>query len=281
MLRATLLFAALLLCSFTLVASEANENQESDEFQWQIALEVGFAAGASPLVGAKESSLDDHLNINLLVDLSYKRFFIQTNKNGYSGIDPKLEMGLHLLEKGNWQLDLIHTNYVVGFTENYAGIVYSEEGIDELKGIKSRNPDSSTGFRFMFTENDTQLWFDVVTDVADSYHGGWIFDAYYNKRQQYRNWDLYFGSGFTFYSRDVNNYYYGIDIDEATNYRPEYQAGAGYRVIFDAYAQLPLSESWLFNSGISFNYYSSAIANSPIIRQQHQLQGMMSFRYVF
>ena len=97
----------------------------------------------------------------------------------------------------------------------------------------------------------------------------------------YRNWDIYLNAGLTLYSSQVTDYYVGIDASEANEFRPQFTGQAGARIQFELFAQLPISESWTFNAGISQSYYSSNIADSPIVDSQGATQMMAGVLYVF
>lgn len=271
--------------SVAIAASNTNteteqQNSNNDEFGWQVAVDFSLIQNGSNIIGSKEENFGDWLGMNLLVDLYYKRFFIQSDAHRFANSGRDTRIGFHLYQKKDWQLDIVHSNYMSGFSEESAGLVH-EEIIEELRGIDERNYDGSTGFRFTRTRENSQLGIDIVADVIDNTHGGWIIEAYYSKVFPVKNWDVYLGGGFSFYSSEATDYYYTVRPHEVTEARPEYKASSGYKVMTEAVAQYPISESWLFFAGLALTSYSRSIADSPLTRSQHLLQGTVNFRYAF
>lgn len=270
------LFLLLLLVVTPLKAEEPEQEQDSD-FSWQLMASFSLRNNTSIIVGA---DTDPELGVRLPIDLYYKGFFIQSSSRKFSSLDQGVTLGYELINEENWQLDIISKDYFNGFSERGVDI-FDEDFPPELKGIKDREEDESQGMRFTYFMDDAVLWVDTAANLLSNVHNGWIIDSYYSLLYPYRNWDFYLGTGFTFYSSKFTDYYYGVDADEVTSFRPEYSADSSYRIQFEAMAQYPLSESWLLGAGLHYSYYSSSISDSPLVDRNNNLQFILDFRYVF
>ena len=228
------LFLLLLLVVTPLKAEEPEQEQDGD-FSWQLMASFSLRNNTSIIVGA---DTDPELGVRLPIDLYYKGFFIQSSSRKFSSLDQGVTLGYELINEENWQLDIISKDYFNGFSERGVDI-FDEDFPPELKGIKDREEDESQGMRFTYFMDDAVLWVDTAANLLSNVHNGWIIDSYYSLLYPYRNWDFYLGTGFTFYSSKFTDYYYGVDADEVTSFRPEYSANSSYRIQFEAMAQYP------------------------------------------
>lgn len=248
-----------------------------ETISWQLMTSIALRDNTSPIVGIDD---DAQLDLNLLFDIYYRGFFAQSDSHRFSNIGRGVAVGYELIVEQDWQLDIISKSYLNGFDQQ--GIKgLREDNPPELVGIASRQHDYSQGFRFSYLFDDGALWLDLAANLLTDAHHGWLFDLYYSKLIPYKNWDIYLGSGFTYYSSEFNNYYYGVDAREVTANRPLYQAGSGYRVQMEVMAQYPLSRDWLVATGVNLSHYSSDISDSPLIEKSSFVQLIIDFRYVF
>ena len=218
------------------------------------------------LKGVEQDSVENFLDLSLLIDLYYRGFFIQTNHRRASSLNLGLEFGYQLITNEHWELDIINKSYLSGYNPEY--IWGGEENIIPLfKGLDHRSSADGIGFRYSRYYKNAELSIDLATMPPRSASGGWVANIYYNHLIPYRNWDIYFGTELTYYSRKVVDYYVGIDADEALDIRPEYQPGNAFSIQVEILAQRPISEKWTFNTGLSSNYYSNSVQNSPLVGQ--------------
>ena len=105
--------------------------------------------------------------------------------------------------------------------------------------------------------------------------------SFYSYLIQHRNWDIYVGGGFTYYSQNIMDYYIGVSSIEANENRAEFTADEGYRTQLELYAQHPISESWSFNTGVTHSYFSSNVKESPLVDTNQVTQVMVGVLYVF
>ena len=108
-----------------------------------------------------------------------------------------------------------------------------------------------------------------------------INDSFYSYLLPYKNWDIYLGTGLTYFSQDIINYYIGVSPDEVLATRPEFEAKSGFRAQAEIYAQYPVSESWSFHTGITHSYFSSNVKDSPLVDTNQVTQVTLGVMYVF
>jgi len=270
------LFLLLLLVVMPIKAEQTQQEQD-DDFSWQLMASFSLRNNTSIIAGADKGG---ELGFRLPIDLYYKGFFIQSSSRKFSSLDQGVTLGYELMGEEHWQLDVISNDYFTGFSEKGLDI-FDDDYPPELKGIKEREEDESQGLRFTYFMDDAVIWVDAAANIITDVHKGWVIDSYYSLLYPYRNWDFYLGTGFTYYSSKFTDYYYGVDADEVTDFRPTYEASGSYRIQFEAIAQYPLSESWLLGAGLNYSHYSTSISDSPLVDRNNNLQFILDFRYVF
>ncbi|MDU0353630.1 MipA/OmpV family protein [Paraglaciecola aquimarina] len=249
-------------------------------FSWNVTITGDIMSSQSILAGVNQEKFTEFLDISVFIDLYYKGFFIQTNKHRFGDYVNGAELGYELLVNEKYEIDLISKTYLPGFSSDTAELVYERE-IPELAGIDEREFLSSQGIRYMGYLPSSVYWIDWAVNLLNSEHRGWVIDGFYSYILQRRNWDINFGGGISLFSSNMNGYYFSVKPEEATQDRPVYDAGAGYRLQLEAFVQRPLSEGWLFNAGVTFSHYSKSISDSPIIDRQNALRAQIGVSYVF
>jgi len=277
----------LLIFIFFTSSSFANEKELEQEttvfnetFSWQIM--AGISLHHSPVI-LKDVEPDDvknHLNISLLIDLYYKGFFIQSNHRRSDTLLLGAEMGYQLKVTDDWELDIIRKSYLAGYDPDFI-IDISDREIPILNGLDERGSADGIGLRYTRYHRNSSLSIDLAAMSPFSEVNGWVGDIYYSYVQAYRNWDIYWGAGFTFYSNKVVDYYYGIDLDEVSELRSYYKPNSGFKTQLEFFAQHPISKSWTFNAGVTQSYFSKSINDSPLIDRHNTTQLMMGVIYVF
>jgi outer membrane protein len=121
----------------------------------------------------------------------------------------------------------------------------------------------------------------VAADILNAEHHGWVIDGFYSYILQKRNWDINLGAGASFFSSNMNNYYFSVQPEEVRDSRPLYRAGAGYRLQVEAFVQHPISEGWLFNGGVTLSHYSNSISDSPLVTRKNVMRAQAGVSYVF
>jgi len=263
----------------------ANKPVIKDEFEWQFILDLSFVYDPKIIAGIEQEEPWHYFMPGILVDISYKGFFLQSNQRRSSALLGGTEFGYQLIVEDNWQLDLIAKAYMQGY-DSESLIEYGGGDDDLLAGLREREFTGGIALRYSYYFEEALFTFDFASaHTGDDEYGdhvsGLIIDSFYSYLLPYRNWDIYFGSGLTYFSQDIVDYYIGVSADEATDIRAEYTADDGFRAQLEIYAQHPLSENWSFNAGLTHSIFSSEVKESPLVDRNQVTQVMLGVLYVF
>jgi len=267
------------------MVNSANLPIVKDAFEWQFMVDLSLVDTQILLTDVHQTDLWDYFQLGLLLDMSYKGFFIQTNSRRSSTALGSAELGYQITVQKNWQLDVILKAYINGYSPDEI-IKDQEQNIPQLAELNDRNPTSGIALRYSHFFDDAIFYIDVaaahaIDDGQDDDATGLIIDSFYSYLLPYRNWDIYLGAGLTYYDQALVDYYIGIDADEVTSSRPLYEADTGFRGQLEIYAQYPLSQSWSFNAGITQSFYSNDIKQSPLVDKNKLTEVMIGVLYVF
>jgi outer membrane scaffolding protein for murein synthesis (MipA/OmpV family) len=265
------------------ITADANSPIVKDAFEWQFMLDLAFVDTQIILSDVEQTDAWDYFQLGLLLDISYKGFFLQTNSRRASTALGSGEFGYQLTVQPDWQLDLIVKAYILGYTPEE---ILKEQNIPQLEGLNERNPTGGIALRYSHFFDDSIFYVDIATAraVSNDQDGdvtGLILDSFYSYLLPYRNWDIYLGAGLTYYDKAFIDYYIGIDADEVTSSRYLYEAEGGFRAQLEVYAQYPLSESWSFNAGVTQSFYTNNIKRSPLVDKNMFTELMIGVLYVF
>ena len=254
-----------------------------DEFEWQFMVDFSLVDSQYLLADVEQSNVVDYFQLGLLLDMSYKGFFIRQNSRRSSSALGGAEIGYQLTLKEDWQLEFILKTYVNGYEPSE---LLKDNNVPQLEGLAERKATTGLALRYSHFFDDAIFYFDIAAASAfdDNQYGnssGLIVDSFYSYLIPYRNWDIYLGAGLTYYSQAINDYYIGINANEVTNNRPLFEAESNYRAQFEIYAQYPLSNSWFLNTGVTQSFYLNNIKKSPLINRNKITQAVIGVLYVF
>lgn len=249
-----------------------NDLEPTQGFAWDWSFGAGVYIQDSYLLGTDDTN--QGLDLNLNIALSYNNFYLDIDNSQLSGT---LILGYSVIDKYDWGLDIIGSNFQSGFDERG---IYTNGLINELEGITPREYDFDTGIRLSRSFKDTQLSFELLNDISGA-HGGWLLNTYLSHIRVWRNWEFRSVAGINFYSEKFTQYYYGITVEETTSERPLYKPSNGYSVLIEFHAEYPITENWVFMGGVLSTKFSSSIDDSPIISQSYQHKAKVGVRYVF
>jgi len=265
------------------IIADANEPITKDAFEWQFIVDLSLAKTSIILTDVEQTQPWDYFQLGLLLDVSYKGFFLQTNSRRSSTVLGVGELGYQITVQDNWQLDVILKAYINGYDPVE---ILKEQDIPQLSGLDKREFTGGLALRYSYFFDDAVFYIDIATARAldndqDGNATGMIVDSFYSHLIPYRNWDIYLGAGLTYYDQALIDYYIGIDADEVTSSRPLYNADSSFRAQLEVYAQYPLSQSWSFNVGITQSFYSNNIKQSPLVNKNKLTGFMVGVLYVF
>lgn len=267
------------------IAMNVSSPKVKNAFEWQLMVDMSLVNSPVILVGVEQEEPWDYLQLGLLVDISYKGFFLQSNARRSSTVIGGGELGYQITVQNNWELDVIFKTYLDDFDP--AEIIDEQsDNIPQLAGLDKRDFSYGIALRYSrFFENaifyiDT-AYAETEEDKQGDYASGIIIDSFYSYLVLYRNWDIYLGVGLTYYDRALMDYYFGVDANEVTPDRALYNAGSSFRGQLEIYAQYPLYKNWSFNVGLTQTFYSNNIKQSPLVDKNKLTQFMVGVLYVF
>ena len=82
-------------------------------------------------------------------------------------------------------------------------------------------------------------------------------------------------------SANLNNYYYGVPLSEATALRPAYMPGAGTDWTLGLYAYYEMTQRWRLLAGIGVNKQDADVRRSPIVEDKMQVSALVGAAYDF
>lgn len=271
--------------------SSFNEDQNAnkpiikDAFEWQFILDLSMVYDPKIIAGIDQNELLHYFMPGILVDISYKGFFLQTNQRRSNALLGGTEFGYQLYVEDKWQVDLIAKAYLQGY-DSKSLIEYGGGDDKLLAGLTDRQATGGVALRYSHYFNDALFSIDFAygsagDDVNGKHVGGLIVDSFYSYLLPYRNWDIYLGGGLTYISQNLVDYYIGVSPEESTDVRAEYTAKGGFRGQLEVYAQYPLSASWSFNAGITHSIFTNDVKESPLVDESQVTQVMLGVLYVF
>jgi len=263
----------------------ANKPVTKDAFEWQFILDLSVVYDPEIIAGIEQSELLHYFMPGILVDISYKGFFLQSNQRRSNALLGGTEFGYQLFVEDKWQLDLIAKAYLQGY-DSKSLIEYGGGDEELLAGLREREGTGGIALRYSHFFKESLFSIDFAygsagDDVNGEHVSGIIVDSFYSYLLPYRNWDIYLGGGLTYFSQDIVNYYIGVSPEESTENRAEHTAKGGFRGQLEVYAQYPLSASWSFNAGITHSIFSNDVKESPIVDKSQITQVMLGVLYVF
>lgn len=265
---------------YVINASDPNSPIVKDDFEWQVMLDLSIAYSETPLAGVKQTEALHFFQPGLLIDISYKGFFLQTNQRRSATVLGGAEFGYQLQVKENWQIDIIMKGYMPGYVPKDL-IEYQDADEELFADLEQRDDALGIALRYSRYFDDAIFTLDIAAAYADEDATGLIIDSFYSYLLPYRNWDIYLGAGLTYYDQALVDYYIGVDADEVSPVRSLYTADSGFRGQLEVYAQYPLSANWSFNAGITQSFYSNDIKHSPLVGRNKLTQVMLGVLYVF
>ncbi len=278
-----------MLSSIYSFAQQQEQHKEhvdtKDQLEWQVALDFSLVYDPKIIAGIKQDEILHYFMPGLVIDVSYKDFFLQTNQRRSNALLGGTELGYQLYTANDWQLDIIAKAYMQGFDSDSL-IEYGGGNQELLAGLKERSTTAGISLRYSRYIENALFNLDIAVaspgndEFSQNIHGV-IVDSFYSYLLPYRNWDIYLGAGLTYFSQNLMDYYIGVGANEVTEIRPEFTAESGLRAQLEVYAHYPLSTSWSFNTGITQSIYSDNIKKSPIVDTNHTTQVMIGVLYVF
>lgn len=265
------------LCLPWLQALAADATTDATQLEYAVQF-GGVVAYKKGLISAQDHLVNGEPLLLLALDVQYHNFFLESSNHRFGARLPTGTLGYRLWQNAQQDLSLIAYSQHDEIDPN-AESLFDDGPIEELVGIKRRNADMLWGLRYQQYQGEHYLMVELTQD-SDA-HRSQQFQLLYSKRQQLRNWDLYYNASWLYTPAKLVNYYYGVRPNEVTAGRPAYQAGAGSQFSLGLTALYPLSEQWLFEGSVGSSFYSKSYRDSPLTSRNSDFLLLLSARYVF
>ncbi len=243
------------------VSSQANNHLE---------IGLGVYYRENQLIGLANGTYGT--GIEVLIDGRYqwKQLFVEAITESERG----LTFGVSIIDNEKWSLALLASN-------QHSEI--SEDEDDQLDGLADRDMDFMLGFRSTVAFESTMAEFEAATDISDT-HNGDIFALSFGKFWQYRNLNLHSQIGYRYSTKEVANYYVGVDPerDVITERFPSYSVDTGAKEFkLEVGATYPINENWVFRSTVQSFVFSREVTDSPLATDHNHLLWLTSISRVF
>ncbi len=264
-------------CLLSLPALAAEPAADATELEYAVQL-GGAVAYKKGLIRAQDHLINGEPLLLLALDVQYHNFFLESSNHRFGARLPSGTLGYRLWHNEQQDLSLI------GYSPHdqidpEAESLFDDGPIKELAGLERRRADMMWGLRYQHS-NGEHYWMAELTQDSDAHYSQQL-QLLYSKRQQLRNWDLYYNASWVYTPAKLVNYYYGVRPNEVTVGRPAYQAGAGTQFSVSLTALYPLSEQWLFEGSVGTSFYSKSYRDSPLTNRNNDFLLLLSARYVF
>ncbi|MGE8258006.1 MAG: MipA/OmpV family protein [Stenotrophomonas sp.] len=211
---------------------------------------------ASPYKGA-----DDRVDLLPLYLYEGDRFFLRSNT-----------AGIKLTQREDEGIELFVERRLEGYPE--------DETPPVLEGLRTRNSEADLGVRVYWKRDAHLLDLTVRQDVSRTSKGSEVRSSYgYTWRGE--RWALQPMLSLQWRSARLNDYYFGVEQDEADDLRPAYAAGSGLDVTAGLYGRRRVLQNWSVLGGAYLTRHASAIGNSPLARDDLQWGAMLGAAYDF
>ena len=267
----------ILLASCPGVAGEAQDNETPDpasqaagssvptlplpsESRWQLGIALGYGLRTNPLVQS------DDIPIIVDIDISWfgDRFFFDNGDLGFTFVDNEA-VTTSLVGRINSDRVFFGRTNTKFVTVDLAGAPLAS---DFELSIPDRDYAGELGLELLADGRWGQLQLTAFHDVTGTHEGYEIeFDYGYGWRNQRIYVEPSFGLSFK--SEELNNYYWGVPVDETNIALPGYSAASGINAHARLQVGYQISKNWIFSLVGEVERLNDEAANSPIVEEQN------------
>jgi outer membrane protein len=238
---------------------------------WQLGVALGYGMRSNPLIQS------DDIPIFVDVDIAYfgKHFFFD---NGDVGLTVSDNEWFTLSFIGRFNSDRVF------FGKTNTRIVQVGSGTGTITDVPLKVPDRDyaieAGAELLAGGNWGRLQLAAFHDVSDT-HGGYQLNADYSLGVRRQRWYLEPSIGVSFKSESLNDYYWGVQPDEANALLPEYSAGAGTNVSARLLGSYQVTTEWALTAVVEYERLNVEAAASPLVDEDYVTSFFVGFGYRF
>lgn len=155
---------------------------------------------------------------------------------------------------------------------------YDPEDSDFFDGMEKRSSTLASGFSLEYEGGGTEVELSVLHDVLDR-NGGYVAEISLSLPRGGRQWNVTPGISLTYQSEDYSDYYFGVELDEATAERPAYLPGATTEISLDLQLRRSLQGRWFLFGFASHTFLDDAVKDSPLVDRSSQTTAILGLAY--
>ena len=157
----------------------------------------------------------------------------------------------------------------------FAGDAFKDEKF--LEGMENRRDTVMAGFDLSLRGfGRWRIDANALTDVMGR-HDGQESTLSIGRGFRGRQWSITPGAGIVWRSSNYNNYYYGVNRDEATDERP----GSSIEWFGRIFSRYAFNDSWSFLASVKTELLSDYIKDSPIVDKKFLTSAFLGINYAF
>jgi len=198
-------------------------------------------------------------------------FFYQKDRFVLSG----LRASYYFIYDEKWSLSLIGAPRFEG---------YDDDESTALNGMDDRERTYEAGLQLSRMFDWGTISVQALTDLCGRHRGQEVQLTYRRKFDdvlRFDGLDLTPRVGINWRSKQLNDYYYGVEGSEAMAGRPEYHAGDSMGVLAGLRADYPVGEKWNLFGAVNVEWLGSEITDSPIVDEDTRVSFMFGAMYEF
>ena len=165
-----------------------------------------------------------------------------------------------------------------------ASFEFEEEAFEDsrdLEGMDKRRETVMAGLDASLRFLDRwRMEGSILTDVFGR-HDGQEVTVSVTRLFRYPDFFISPGAGLAWHSSDYNNYYFGVDDNEARPGRPPYQPGAGVDAFLQLFARYEISDDWSVVANARLTRLADDVTDSPIVEDDTSLSVLAGLGYTF
>jgi len=252
--------------------------------EWELKLALGVGKRTNPVVDSSD------IPLILVPQISYygERFFIENLEVGYTIHDSERFMLNAIVtpgrDRGFFLREDINNFFVESVTEFSSTVPPSDIPLStvaiNIDDLHKRRLAGLAGIELSSGWKNLQWQVQLLQDITKVHRGKEVRFAL-GSQYAFKEHAFSASTGFTWKSESIVNYYYGISPQEAEGTPFSYQAGSGFTPFVRLSWKKPLNKRWQLNGSIQYEQLSSAINNSPLVKEDYVSQYFVGGLYHF
>lgn len=245
---------------------------ETEGSRWQLGIALGYGVRTNPLVQS------DDIPIVVDIDVAWfgDHFFFDNGDLGFTFVDNDA-ITTSIVARVNSDRVFFGRTNTKFVTVDLAGQPLSSAV--ELS-IPDRNYALELGIEMLADGRWGHMQFAAHHDVSGT-HDGYEIEFDYGIGMRHQRWYLEPSFGFSYKSKGMNDYYWGVRPGEANAALPEYEAGSGINTRARLVFSYQMTREWTFSLAGEFERMNDDAAASPIVADRNVVGYFAGFGYRF